>query len=156
MIVRHSRLFECLNKNGVEYLLIGGTLAIAYGVPRVTKDVDLFLNPTADNARRCLQALEEFGMGTAALATAEEICATEITIFKDVVRLDVLTSVKGLDFPAAWGNRVFLELEGVRIPALSLDDLIASKRAAARPGDLEDVEILEKNRNSSGGEIIPL
>lgn len=146
MIERHLKLFKSLNRHGVEYLLIGGTLTIAYGVPRVTKDVDLFLRPTIENASRCLTALKDCGLGTAELTTPEELISTEVTIFKDVVRLDVLTQVKGLEFDSAWRNKVFLELDDVLIPALSLDDLLASKRAAGRQSDAEDIKILERAR----------
>ena len=143
MIGQHLKLFESLNKKNVEYLLIGGTLAIAYGVPRVTKDIDLFLNPTLENATRLLSSLQELGMETAALTNPEDICSTEITIFKDFVRLDVLTKVKGLEFSEVWQNKVYLSLDKVMIPALSIEDLIKAKRASGRPEDLEDIKILE-------------
>lgn len=143
MIERYLKLFECLNKNNVEYLLIGGALSIAYGVPRVTKDLDIFLNPTIENARAFLKALGELGMGTANLTTAEDICNTEVTIFKDFVRLDALTKVKGLDFSNAWRNKVFLALREVMIPAINIDDLISSKKAAGRPHDKEDIKMLK-------------
>lgn len=146
MIGRHLKLFESLNRHGVEYLLIGGTLAIAYGVPRVTKDIDLFLRATVENASRCLVALKECGLGTAELTTPEELSSTEVTIFKDVLRLDVLTNVKGIEFNSAWRNKVFLELGNIRIPALSLTDLIASKQASGRPADADDIKILEMSR----------
>ncbi len=148
MIVQHSKLFACLNNRGVEYLLIGGTLAIAYGVPRQTKDIDLFLRPTVDNAGRCLGALKDFGMGTAGLTSAEDICAHEVTIFKDFVRLDVLTKVKGIEFDDAWRNRVHLSLDDIDIPALHIDDLIKSKQAANRPEDLQDLKILELSKST--------
>lgn len=147
MIERYLKLFECLNKNKVEYLLIGGALSIAYGVPRVTKDLDIFLRPTVANAEAFLKALDEVGMGTANLTTAEDICNTEVTIFKDVVRLDALTQVKGLEFTTAWQKKVFLSLGNVMIPALNIDDLIASKRAAARPHDEDDIKILEQAKS---------
>lgn len=147
MIAQHLALFRFLSDHRVEYLLIGGTLAIAYGVPRVTKDIDIFLNPTLENATQCLAALTECGLGTAALTTADALCNTEVTIFKDVVRLDVLTRVKGLEFAAAWKNRVQLALADVIIPALHIDDLIAAKQAAGRPGDLEDIRILQMHRS---------
>ena len=146
MIGQHLKLFASLNKNKVEYLLIGGTLAIAYGVPRVTKDIDLFLNPTLKNAEVLLKSLKEIGMGTADLTNPEDICGTEVTIFKDFVRLDVLTQVKGLVFEEAWKNKIILSLDNVNIPALSLEDLIRSKRAAGRTEDLEDIKILEMAR----------
>lgn len=144
MIDQYSQLFACLNEKKVEYLLIGGVLAIAYGIPRMTKDVDLFLRPDLDNARRCLDALQALGLGTAHLTTAEDLCATEVTIFKDIMRLDVLTNVKGLDFYEAWLHKVFLELGDIHIPALCLDDLVKSKKAAGRTTDLEDIKILEQ------------
>jgi predicted nucleotidyltransferase len=143
MIDRYLKLFESLNKNNVEYLLIGGALSIAYGVPRLTKDIDIFLNPAIKNATALLKALEEFGMGTASLTTPEEICKTEITIFKDIVRFDVLTQVKGLNFADAWQKKVFLSLHNIMIPAINIDDLISSKQAAGRPHDKEDIKILK-------------
>lgn len=146
MIAQHLKLFASLNKNKVEYLLIGGTLAIAYGVPRVTKDIDLFLNPTLENAGALLKALEEFGMGTVHLTNPQDICSTEVTIFKDFVRLDVLTKVKGLEFSAAWRNKVYLSLENIDIPAVNLEDLIKSKQAAGRSEDFEDIKVLEMAR----------
>lgn len=146
MIERHLQLFASLNRHDVEYLLIGGALAIAYGVPRVTADVDLFLRNERTNAERLLEALAECGLGTAALTNADEICYNEITIFRDIIRLDILTNVKGIDFPGAWSRRVHLELDDVMIPAISLDDLIAAKAASARPNDLQDIEILKKAR----------
>lgn len=146
MIEKHLQLFASLNKRKVEYLLIGGALAIAYGVPRVTKDIDIFLNPTLENATGLLDALKEIGMGTAYLTNPEDICATEVTIFKDFVRLDVLTRVKGLDFGKVWYKKVFLSLEDVLIPSIHLDDLIKSKQASGREEDLKDVKILELAR----------
>ncbi len=143
MITQHLKLFEFLNRQNVEYLLIGGALAIAYGVPRVTKDIDIFLNPTLSNAEKCLKALQELGMGTTNLTNAEDICAHEITIFKDFIRLDVLTQVKGLSFEEAWKEKVFLSLYQITIPALNLNNLIKSKIAAGRKSDLEDIKILE-------------
>lgn len=142
MIEKHLKLFASLNERKVEYLLIGGALSIAYGVPRVTKDIDLFLNPELKNAERCLEGLRHVGLETAKDIDAHEICATEITIFKDVIRLDILTHVKGLDFSTAWKNKVLLELGTVRIPALAIDDLILAKKASGRPDDLQDIAIL--------------
>ena len=102
------------------------------------------LNPILSNAKAFLKALNELGMGTAGLTTAEDICNTEVTIFKDVVRLDALTRVKGLDFTKAWQKKVFLSLGDVMIPAINIDDLIASKQAAGRPHDKDDIKILEQ------------
>ena len=144
MIGPHLQLFKSLNDHGVEYLLIGGVAVIAHGFPRTTKDIDIFINPTAENAQRCLQALLAIGFGTATLTTPEKVVQTEVTIFKDFLRLDVLTRVKGLEFESAWLRKVFFEVDQVLIPAVSKEDLIRSKEAAGRRGDLEDIEVLQK------------
>lgn len=143
MIGPHLQLFKCLNSHGAEYLLIGGVAVIAYGFPRATKDIDIFIHPTIDNAQRCLDALAELGFGTVALTTAKQVAETEVTIFNDRLRVDILTRVKGLVFETAWQRRVFFEVSAIRIPALCRDDLISSKQAAGRPGDLEDIKVLQ-------------
>lgn len=144
MIDPHLKLLKSLNDEGVDYLLIGGMLAIAYGIPRVTKDIDLFIRNTKENAEKILKVLEHLGFGTAHLTTAREIATTEVTILKDYLRIDLLTKVKGLEFDEAYKRKEVLQLENVPVFVLNLDDLIRSKKAAGRPGDLEDVAHLEK------------
>jgi predicted nucleotidyltransferase len=135
-----------LNSRAVEYLVIGGVAAIAHGVPRLTLDLDILIRATPDNVRSLLQAFEDAGLGTAALTTVDEILANEVVIFKDRIRVDVQTRTPGIDFEGARGRCVTIEVEGVPVYLLSIDDLIASKRAAAREKDLQDVEALERLR----------
>lgn len=144
MIDQHLNLFESLNRNDAEYLLIGGVLVIAYGFPRFTKDIDIFIRRTEENARRCLKALKAIGMVTAELTDPKDICKQEVTIFKDYLRVDVLTQVKGLTFEEVWPRRKELIVEKVVIPALAFEDLIRSKKAAGRDEDLQDIKVLEK------------
>ena len=92
----------------------------------------------------CSDAVMEAHMGTAALITPEELLANEITAFNDRVRVDVQTSTPGLDFESAWRRRVTMHYQGQAFYVVSREDLIASKRAAGRPVDLEDVPILEQ------------
>ena len=123
--------------------MIGGIAAIVHGVPRTTFDVDLLIEASGPNAARLLKALEAAGIDSAALTTPQQLLAHEITIFKDVVRIDVQTSTPGLSFADAWHRRVEREVSGVPYWILSKPDLIAAKRAAGRPKDLEDVRVLE-------------
>ena len=81
-------------------------------------------------------------MGTAALISADELLAHEITVFKDRVRIDVQTATPGLRFQDAWQNRKVMEYQGQTLYVVSRDDLIASKRAAGRDVDLQDVHLL--------------
>jgi hypothetical protein len=144
-------VFASLQRHEVEYLVIGGIAAVLHGVPRATFDLDLLINPTPANASRLLEALLEARLGTASLITADELLAQEITIFKDRVRIDVQTSTPGLVFEGAWLRRETMDYQGQQFYVASRDDLIASKRAAGRPVDLEDVRLLELRGGSAEG-----
>ncbi len=143
MLARLPDVFRCLHVHDVRYVVIGGIAAIVHGVPRTTFDVDLLIEASEPNAARLLKALEAAGIDSAALTTPQQLLAHEITIFKDVVRIDVQTSTPGLSFADAWHRRVEREVSGVPYWILSKPDLIAAKRAAGRPKDLEDVRVLE-------------
>lgn len=135
-------VFSSLQKHEVRYLVIGGIAAVLYGVPRATFDLDILIEATADNSRRLLDALIDSNLGTAELTTPEEILAHEITIFRDRVRIDVQTLTPGITFADAWKNRQEMNYQGQTFYVVSRDNLIASKLAAGRPVDLEDVRML--------------
>ena len=143
MLQRLKGVFACLNKRGVRYVVIGGIAAVLHGVPRPTFDVDLLIDPTRENAQALLNALIEAGLGTATLIDSEGLLANEITVFSDRVRVDVLTSAPGLAFDDAWGHREVMTYESEPFFVVDRAGLIASKRAAGRAKDLEDVRALE-------------
>ena len=142
MLQGHLDIYKSLNAHRVKYVVIGGVAGIFYGSPRMTKDLDLFIEATPDNATRLLKALAAAQLGTASLTTPEKILANEVTILQDYCRLDVLTRIKGLTFAQAWPKRVVKRIQGVRIPVIALDQLIQAKRAAGRPIDVQDVATL--------------
>jgi hypothetical protein len=127
----------------VKYLVIGGIASILHGVPRATFDLDILIEASPENARRLLDALLEAGLGTASLTNVDDLLANEITIFKDKVRIDVQTSTPGIKFEEAWIRKQTMEYHGQAFHVVSKEDLISSKRAAARDVDLEDVRLLE-------------
>ncbi len=143
MLDQLQSVFASFQRYEVKYLVIGGIAAVLYGVPRATFDLDILIEPNGDNSQRLLDALANAKLGTASMTTAEEILATEITVFKDRIRLDVQTSTPGLVFAGAWERRVTMSYRGQQFYVVARDDLIASKRAAGRTVDLEDVRILE-------------
>ena len=124
--------------------MIGGTAAVLYGVPRATFDLDMLIEATPENAAGLLESLRDAGFGTAALIDAPELLRHEITVFRDRYRIDVQTWTPGLRFEDAWPRRVQMTYEDAPFYVASKPDVIASKRAAARPIDLEDVRILEQ------------
>lgn len=144
MLNRYRDVFASLHSNDCRYLVLGGVAAILYGVQRTTFDVDVLIEPSEENAENVLRALREAGFGTADLITAKELLAHEITIFKDLVRIDVQTATPGIHFADAWKSRRTLVLDGPPFFIVSKDDLIRSKEAAGRPIDLSDVALLRK------------
>ena len=149
MLDRLQSVFASFQKNDVKYLVIGGVAAVLYGVPRATFDLDILIEATPENARRLLDAMQEAGLATAALANIEEVVSKEITIFTDRIRLDVQTATPGLVFEDAWQRRVTMNYRGQQFEVLSLNDLIASKLAAGRDVDLEDVRRLTSSNSDS-------
>lgn len=142
MLNRLRDVFASFEKHNIRYLVIGGIAAILYGVPRATFDLDILIEASPDNAKKLLDALTEANLGTASLTSAEELLAHEITIFQDWVRIDVQTFTPGLNFKDAWKNRETMDYQGQKFYVVSKADLIASKKAAGRDVDLEDVRLL--------------
>ena len=143
MINRLADLFKSFQKNNVRYLVIGGMAAVLYGVPRATFDLDILIEASEENARHLLEALLEAGFATAALTDTEEILANEITIFKDRVRIDVQIKTPGVIFEDAWKRKQIMNYKGQEFYVVCREDLLASKKAAGRIVDLEDVRLLE-------------
>ena len=150
MLNQLKGVFRSFHSNDERYLVLGGVAAILYGVPRATLDLNILIDPTHDNAARLLAALSEVGFGTASLTSPEDLVRHEITIFRDVVRIDVQTSTPGLEFSDAWQRRETMHYEGQEFCVVSRQDLIASKRACGREVDLSDVRVLEAFPDAGG------
>lgn len=137
-------LFIELNRAEVRYLVVGGYAVGFHARPRYTKDIDILVEPTLENAERFLEALNRF-IGDTGLA-ADRFARPDVIFMVGNVpyRIDFLTSIPGVEFSDSWERRANGEYAGEPVIFLSLPDLIASKKAAARPQDLIDVEVLER------------
>jgi len=134
---------------GVRYVVVGAYALAAHGVPRFTADLDLFVEPTPENAERILGSLQEFGFGGLGLAK-DDLCREDVVIrFAEPPRqIDLLTSISGVDFAAAWSERFLVPVsENLAIPFLSRNLLIKNKAASRRTKDLADLELLRKKEN---------
>ena len=143
-------MFLALSAEGVEFLLVGGYALAAHGHARATGDLDLWIRPAADNAARAIRALRTFGAPLRGLT--ERDLSVPGTIFQMGVppwRIDLLTSIEGVEFDDAWRRRVLREQDGVSFPALGRADLIRNKEAVGRPQDLADVATLRRGRPSA-------
>jgi hypothetical protein len=136
-------LCKLFSDRQVDYLLVGGQAVIAHGYPRLTKDMDLWVRPVADNGTRVLSALAEFGAPLSNFDPARFADPrTLIILGRDPFRIDILTDLAGITFDEAWAKRTCVTLDGQVIPLIDVDDLIKNKRAVGRLQDLADVEAL--------------
>ncbi len=129
----------------VEFLVVGAHALGIHGVPRATGDLDVWIRPTSENANRVMDALRMFGAPIEALGiVAGDFSRPEVVAQLGVppYRIDILTAVSGVDFDAAWTDRVDGEIAGVRVPVLGRRALVVNKRATGRTKDLADLESL--------------
>jgi aminoglycoside-2''-adenylyltransferase len=132
-----------LNAAGVRYVIVGGFALALHGAVRATKDVDVLIDPTIDNARRALEALRGLTYGIAAELDPAEVVARPITIIGDDPRVDLLTLAWSVRYADAEPRMLRVRIEGVEIPYADLDTLIRSKQTG-RLQDRADAETLEE------------
>jgi len=144
-----SQVCEALNQAGVRYLVIGGVACILHGYARATTDVDILIERTVDNARRALEALGQLGWGFAKEWSAEEILRRPITVVGDDPAVDVFTVAWRVKYEDAVTHSSSVEVDGVSVPLISIDDLIETKRTG-RALDAADVEALQRVRRLTG------
>ena len=132
-------------EGGVEFLVVGAYALAAHGLPRATGDIDLWIARSGENADRVLRALKRFGAPGSGWA-AEDLQKPDMVfqIGVEPCRIDILTSIAGIRFSDAWNRRMTVETDGLQVPFVGRQDLIASKEAADRPQDRADVARLKK------------
>lgn len=138
-----------LSAEDAEFIVVGAFAMAGHQFRRATGDLDIWVRPTAENARKVYRALVRFGAPLEALQLVEEDLARPGLVFQLGVapgRLDFWTEIDGVTFEEAWDARVHREVEGVRIPILSLEHLLKNKRSTGRPKDLFDVAWIEEER----------
>lgn len=139
----YKDMLQCLLEENVRFLLVGAYAVAVYGHPRATKDMDLFVRAAPDNAANLMKALRRFGAPLADVSEAD--FSSEGVVFQignNPRRIDILTRISGVDFEHAYANKKDVCIEGMEIPVISLEDLIANKRATGRLQDRADLEKL--------------
>jgi hypothetical protein len=129
----------------VRFIIVGAYAVNLYVDPRATGDLDIWVEPTAENAPRVIQALKEFG---APLTDVSEndfvLLGITLQIGIPPRRIDLLTSVTGIEFTEAWADRQEFSFGPFTVPFLSKAAVIKNKRATGRPKDLADLDALDK------------
>lgn len=140
-----EELFALLDAHEVRFLVVGGYAFAFHAKPRYTKDLDILIDSTPDNAQRILQALDDFGFGSLGL-TIEDLTTPGniIQLGHPPSRIDFLNSLKKVSFEEAWAHRVQGYFSGQKVFYIGLEDLIRNKQAVGRPRDRDDVAALKK------------
>ncbi len=134
---------QSLNDNQVRYLVIGGYAVAYHGYPRYTKDIDIWVEMTPENAANMLKALEQFGFAALNLQAADFLTPDQvIQLGYPPSRIDLITTPDGVDFATCFANRLEVELDSVAVNFIDLENLKLNKRASGRLQDLADLENL--------------
>ncbi len=134
---------ESLNANEVRYLVVGGYAVAIHGYPRYTKDLDIWVDLSGENAEHIVQAIREFGFGSLGL-TSEDFLGTDqiIQFGYPPNRIDLLTSLPGVEFESCFKNLIPVDIGGITASFIGLSDLRRNKAASGRPQDIADIDNL--------------
>lgn len=135
---------QSLNGNHVRYLVIGGYAVALHGYPRYTKDIDIWIEMSPDNAARMVKALEQFGFGSLGLQAADFLVPDQIIqLGYPPNRIDLITTPPGVDFETCYASRVEVVIDDVTVNFIDLENLKKNKQAAGRLQDLADLQNLQ-------------
>ncbi len=139
-----SEFIELLNEHEVRYLVVGGYAVAFHGHPRYTKDLDIWIEISPENAERVIKALEKFGFGSLGLRASDFLETDQIIqLGYPPNRIDMLTTLNNVKFKDCYDARVEVEIRGHKINFIDLENLKQNKRATGRPQDLADAANLE-------------
>ncbi len=139
-----KQFIRSLNDNQVRYLVIGGYAVALHGHPRYTKDLDIWIERSQQNAERIVTALEQFGFGSLGLKVDDFLVPDQIIqLGNPPNRIDLLVTVSGVDFSDCFETRIQVDIDGVNVNFIDLDNLKRNKQASGRIQDLADLENLK-------------
>jgi hypothetical protein len=134
----------------VRYLIVGGYAAMRYSQPRFTKDLDVWLEPSSDNARKVFAAFREFGIPMIDV-TPEDFSreGLQYMVGRTPVLFDFLTSLPQMNFAQCWDNKTSEQETGFAVYYLGVNDLIRAKTIANRPQDLMDLSEIKRAQDKN-------
>ena len=138
-----KEFFQLLNFHKVKYLVIGGYAVAYHGYPRATGDIDIWIAMDNTNAKKIINVLKEFGFSDPSLS--KEVFLRKNQVFRMCVppmRIELFTTISGVDFNSCYADKVIEEIDGVRISIINLENLKKNKKASGRHIDLNDLEKL--------------
>lgn len=138
-----KELLELLNEYKVKYMIVGGYALAFHGAPRYTGDIDIFVKPEKNNAENVMKALHSFGFGSLDINEDDFSSPNKVVqLGVPPVRIDLITSITGVDWETAENNRVKSDFGEVEVYFIGRADFIINKKATGRHKDLSDIEAL--------------
>ncbi|MBA4406756.1 hypothetical protein C0389_05725 [bacterium] len=139
----YRELLSLLNENKVDYLVVGAYALGFLGVPRNTGDIDIWIRSEEENAKKIVNALNDFGLASLGYKAADFLDSNLIIqLGVPPVRIDIMMSISGVEFDEAFPNRNVMESEGIKINYINKEYFIKNKKASGRLKDLADIESL--------------
>jgi predicted nucleotidyltransferase len=138
-----KELLELFNAHKVRYLIIGSYALAFHGAPRYTGDIDILVEPEAENATKILNALNEFGFGTVGLKKSDLATPNQvIQLGCPPVRIDLITSISGVSWKEAFDNRIAGQYGDAEVSYIGREQYVINKKASGRKKDIADLEAL--------------
>ena len=138
-----KEFLRLLNASSVDYLLVGGYAVAIHGYPRATVDMDVWIRPSQPNAEAIVQALRAFGFDLPDLKAEVFLSPRALVRFGvPPFRIEVMTAIDGVAYDVCRSRALMVDIDGIPVPVIALDDLKANKRATGRHKDLADLENL--------------
>jgi predicted nucleotidyltransferase len=139
-----KEFIQSLNDNQVNYLVIGGYAVALYGYPRYTKDIDIWIEMTQENAVNTIKALEQFGFGSLDIQLDDFMKPDSvIQLGYPPSRIDLITTPDGVNFANCYAAKIEVSIDNVTVNFIDLENLRLNKKASGRLQDLADLENLE-------------
>jgi hypothetical protein len=140
-----AEMLRELSAAGVDFLVVGAHARAAYGEPRATKDLDIWVRPSEENAKRVWAALARYGAPLGNVAVSD-FATPGITLQIGIAphRIDILTELTAVTFQDAWTNRTLSSFGGGTYPVIGKVEFIRNKRSTGRLQDLADADHVER------------
>ncbi len=139
-----KEFIRLLNDNQVKYLVIGGYAVAVHGHPRYTKDIDIWIEMSSENADKLLTALNQFGFGSLGLSPQDFQSPDQIIqLGYPPNRIDLITTPDGIDFKTCYTSKLEIIINDTPVQFIDLNNLKKNKKASGRLQDLADLENLE-------------
>lgn len=136
-------LLKLFNEHEVQYILVGGYALAFHGAPRYTGDIDLYVNPTLENAQNILLAIDDFGFGSLGLSLDDfQFPDKVVQLGMPPVRIDIITSLSGVTWELVFNGRIEGKYGDLSVFYIGLNEFVANKRATGRKKDLADLEAI--------------